>query len=320
MKEIRKTLRRAARGAIRRARSFIRTVETSNGVNGHDFSQDDFAYPWLNSLFETILKDPRIERKPSYAWGVVQAAHLAANLKIGAVSVIEFGVAGGNGLVALECAAQKAEELFGLRIDVYGFDTGKGLPKPRDHRDLPNLYLENAFAMDLEKLRGRLQKAQLHIGLIEDTVPQFVADSPAPIAFVSIDVDYYSSTMAALVILDAECRSLLPRVHFYFDDIMGFTNSEFNGERLAIEEFNRGHARRKLSPIYGLQYFVPPRHAGSEWVGEMYLAHIFDHELYGAYDGLVRRPFGGGTVLREPSPRGLGTPSGVDHQRSSHDH
>lgn len=28
----------------------------------------------------------------------------------------------------------------------YGFDTGKGLPKPQDYRDLPNLYRESAFA------------------------------------------------------------------------------------------------------------------------------------------------------------------------------
>lgn len=149
------------------------------------------------------------------------------------------------------------------------------------------------------KLRARLLKADLRLGLVEETVPRFISGAPAPIAFVSIDVDYYSSTLGALGVLDAETRLLLPRVHCYFDDIMGFTNCEFNGERLAIEEFNRNRERRKLAPIYGLQYFVPPRYAAAEWVGEMYLAHIFDHERYNDYDGSVRRPVGSCTDLWE---------------------
>lgn len=57
-------------------------------------------------------------RTPSYAWGVIHAAHLASNLKIPAISVIEFGVAGGNGLVALEQVALRAEAMFALRVDV----------------------------------------------------------------------------------------------------------------------------------------------------------------------------------------------------------
>jgi len=89
-------------------------------------------------------------------------------------------------------------------------------------------------------------------------------------------------------------------VHCYFDDIMGFTCSEFNGERLAIAEFNAEHQARKISPIYGLKYYLPPRYAQMEWSEEMYMAHIFDHDLYCRYDGLVRRPFDGGTNLRDP--------------------
>jgi hypothetical protein len=102
-----------------------------------------------------------------------------------------------------------------------------------------------------------------------------------------------------LQLLDAGPKFLLPRVHFYFDDIMGFTNSEFNGERLAIAEFNCAHEKRKISPMYGLQYFLPSRYAEAQWVAEMYMAHLFDHPCYGRYDGLVRRPFNGGTDLRD---------------------
>ena len=291
-------VKKAIKGAVQKARRYVNSLEEE--VNGQrDYSRDDFAYPWLNTLFRSILKDGYAVKKPSYAWGVLHAAHLARALSTERISVIEFGVAGGNGLRALEDVAEKVENVFELGIDVYGFDSGKGLPKPRDYRDLPNLYRDAAFPMDVEKLKRQLKKAQLNLGLVEDTVRQFIGSRPFPIAFISFDLDYYSSTAAALKVLAADQALLLPRVYCYFDDIMGFTYCEYTGERLAIAEFNAAQSTRKISPIYGLKYFLPPRFAHMEWAEEMYLAHIFDHDLYGHHDGLVRRPFGGSTDLRE---------------------
>ena len=37
---------------------------------------------------------------------------------------------------------------------------------------------------------------------------------------------------------------------------MGATHSDFAGERLAIAEFNVAHQMRKISPVYGLKYYV----------------------------------------------------------------
>jgi len=292
------TLKSVLSGTVRKTRQYIRSLE-DDGVAERDFSQDDFAYPWLNSIATSMLKEGRGAGKPGYVWGVVHGAYLAQTLGIRAISVIEFGVAGGNGLVALESVAEKAEQVFGLHIDVHGFDTGEGLPKPLDYRDLPNLYVESAFPMDVEKLKARLRRARLHLGLVRDTVKRFIGSAPPPAAFISFDLDYHSSTVDAFKLLAADCALLLPRVHCYFDDIMGFTMSEFNGERLAISEFNQRHELRKISPIYGLRYFVPPRYASQEWVEKLYMVHLFDHPLYCRYDGLVRRPFCGGTRLRE---------------------
>jgi hypothetical protein len=295
---MKEAIKRSLAGVLRRLRKYVQSLEEENHNGVHDYSRDDFAYPRLNSQFESVLREADARKKPSYAWGVLHAAHLASRLKTKAISVLEFGVAGGNGLVVLENVGEKVEQIFGLRIDVHGFDTGQGLPAPRDYRDLPNLYLEAAFPMDVEKLKKRLKRAHLHLGLVRDTAMDFIDGKPAPVAFVAIDLDYYSSTMDALKIFAAGPQYLLPRVHCYFDDIMGFTNSEFNGERLAIADFNRAHEMRKISPIYGLKYFLPPRYAQAEWVEEMYLAHLFDHPCYGRYDGLVCRPFSGGTDLR----------------------
>jgi hypothetical protein len=179
--------------------------------------------------------------------------------------------------------------LMGVQIDVVGFDRGVGLPKPQDHRDTPNLAVEGFFRMDEKKLRGRLRKAQLILGSLEDTIGDFLSSRPAPIAFISVDLVLYSSTMQALRLFDAHPDLLLPRVHCYFDDIFGFSLGDCNGERLAISEFNGFHEMRKLSQLYGLRYFVDGRYANSSWVEQFWMAHVFDHPLYGHYDGLVKR-------------------------------
>jgi hypothetical protein len=93
-------------------------------------------------------------------------------------------------------------------IDVYGFDTGGGLPKPLDYRDVPNLYLEAADPMNHESLRRQLKKAHLLLGLVQDTVNEFIKSAPAPVAFISFDMDYYSSTMHAFKLFDADKRLL----------------------------------------------------------------------------------------------------------------
>jgi hypothetical protein len=45
------------------------------------------------------------------------------------IAVIEFGVAEGRGLLALEAHAAAVERVTGIRIHVYGFDSGGGMPR-----------------------------------------------------------------------------------------------------------------------------------------------------------------------------------------------
>ena len=51
------------------------------------------------------------------------------------MSVIEFGCAGGRGLVALERICNKVSEITGIEIEIYGFEGGEGLPAPKDYKD-----------------------------------------------------------------------------------------------------------------------------------------------------------------------------------------
>lgn len=292
--------RTLAKGALR-VRNYVRWFEEEakkRAEEEHNYDHDDFAYPWLNSILKKLLSEGGGALRPHFTWGVLHGAHLAKAIGIKRVSVIEFGVAGGNGLISLEKVAEKVEKIFDVGIDVYGFDTGSGLPKPKDYRDLPNLWKEAAFPMDEEKLKRRFKRAHLILGLVENTIPGFISSNPAPVAFISFDLDYYSSTMQAFRLLEADQGLLLPRIHCYFDDIMGFAYSNFTGERLAILEFNVSHSKRKISPIYGLKYFLPAPYDQAQWSELIYMAHIFDHDLYGHYDGLVKLHVGGGTDLQ----------------------
>ena len=255
-----------------------------------DFSRDLSAYPMLNALVEDVAAAYGKEQRPYYTWGMAHAAYLAQHLHIPRITAIELGVAGGNGLVAMENAATAIEQALGVDIDVVGFDSGAGLPPPQDIRDLPNLWSQGDFQMDKAALRARLQRARLILGLVEDTIPDFLASDHAPIGFISFDLDLYSATVAALPLLEVRHGRILPRVQCYFDDILGFTFAEFNGERLAIREFNDAHPQRQISPTYGARFYVPQRYVNANWTEKLFLAHILDHPRYSDYDGLVRTP------------------------------
>jgi len=272
-------MKKLLRGAIRRARRWLEEPDETPVM-----IEEKPRYQWLNSQCLKVLEHDK--RRPNYVWGVIHGAALAQALGVHQISVVEFGVAGGNGLIALQDIAARVEDMFGVKIDVYGFDTGAGLPKPTDYRDLPNFFSTGFYPMDVEKLRGQLHRANLCLGQIENTLANFIDSKPAPVAFISFDLDFYSSTKHAFALLEAEHDLLLPRIYCYFDDILGFTYSEFTGELLAIAEFNSAHKMRKISKINGLGYFLPPTLAQQKWADQFYLVHIFDHESYAHYDGL----------------------------------
>ena len=103
----------------------------------------------------------------------------------------------------MEHISARVEEMLGIGIDVHGFDVETGIPKTQDYRDCPNIWLDGQFPMDKKELEKRLRRAQLKLGLVKETVPAFLETSPAPVAFVSFDLDLYSSTTDALKLFEA---------------------------------------------------------------------------------------------------------------------
>jgi hypothetical protein len=239
----------------------------------------------LDSVFNFLSYEAKLRvrsiPRSQYGFGLLHAGRIAARLGIPRISALEFGVAGGNGLLALEDHARRVTGETGVQINIYGFDSGSGLPAPTDFRDMPYAWEQGFYAMDVDKLKERLRCAKLIIGDVRDTVRGFGDENPAPIGFISFDLDYYSSTTAALAVLDLPFEKLLPRVFCYFDDVAGgpsYCYNQFSGELLAINEFNQSHADRKLATIAGLRHNF--RSLPTLWHEQMYVAHLFNHPHY----------------------------------------
>jgi hypothetical protein len=206
-----------------------------------------------------------------------QAAILARQLGHKTISAIEFGVAGGNGLVAAERHAREISRVLGVQFEIYGFDSGEGLPAPTDYRDLPFIWQQGFYAMDQKALMKRLEISQLVIGnVLEKCADFFTRYHPAPIGCIFWDLDFYSSTVEAFEVLSGDYGYFLPRVWMYFDDIVGSPYSDFTGERLAITEFNARSRRGKISQDYSISCHPMNRF----WKHQIFVYHDFSHPGY----------------------------------------
>lgn len=224
---------------------------------------------------------------PQYAVAIWRAAEIARSVGACAISVLEFGVAQGNGLLACELLAKEIGDIWDIRIDVYGFDGGAGLPETRDYRDCPQCWGQGLFPMDFEDLKGRLLSATLVMGDIASTVREFqkarsarlgkAPMGPSPVGAMLVDVDYYTSTAPVLKMLESKSANFLPVVNMFFDDIGA--SLQFQGEALAIKEFNARNEMRKISPeneSFGEFNFHGRRYGFSK----LKACHLFDHPLY----------------------------------------
>jgi len=216
--------------------------------------------------------------RQQHAYSILACADLARELGIEEVTLVEFGVSAGAGLLNICELAGRVTRETGVRFRVFGFDTGTGMPPPQSYRDHPEIYQEGDFPMGHERLRQSLPaNAQLFIGEIKDTVEPFLQSvSPAaPIGFVSIDVDYYSSTHDALAVLEGEAEQYLPRVPVYLDDVEHPSHNSWCGERLAVNEFNERHEQRKIEQHAFLRSYRVFRNA--RWIDHMFTLHVLDH-------------------------------------------
>ena len=241
-----------------------------------------------------------LSERPHYLLGILSAARRALRDGIKAISVIEFGVAGGRGLIVLEREAAQVEKELGVAIKVYGFDNGaEGLPKfIGDHRDHPDKWRPGDFPMDVPLLRSRLSaRTTLILGNVENTVAEFCNDTQVPpIGFIAFDLDLYSSTTQALRLLSTPERRMLDHVSLYFDDTEHSISHRFAGELLAIDEFNAKNAHVKIDRWRGVQNDRP--FPDANFLQRMYMAHDLE--------AITRR-----VLQRPPLDRSLRSDTGV---------
>lgn len=219
--------------------------------------------------------------RPHYAWCLYFAALDAKGLGYPAFTVVELGVAGGNGLVCLCEHARRIRELVGIEVRVVGFDSGRGLPATTDLRDLHYVWPSASFEMDRSALEKRLNgRAELILGDVSDTVPGWQPTANAPLGAVMFDLDLYTSTRDSLPLLTKV--HVLPRIWCYFDDIFGYPEmalTDFIGEGAAVREFNADPARSLLRDnVSPARIFAaaPPE----AWHQKMYIYHRLSHPQY----------------------------------------
>jgi hypothetical protein len=222
----------------------------------------------------------------SHAFSLLQAADNARLLGLKSVTAIEFGVANGAGLLNICKIAHRVTRETGIAFRIAGFDTGAGLPPPRDYRDHPEYYCDGDYPMNHDALRQLLPpNAELLLGNLQDTVPTFVErlTDESPIGFVSIDVDYYWSTKDALRIFAGRPENYLPTTTVYLDDVTAEGTNPWCGELLAINEFNDENELRKICQFNFLRNNRLFKNAN--WIDHIFTLHVFDHRMRGVAHG-----------------------------------
>jgi hypothetical protein len=227
----------------------------------------------LENQFREIASEIRDAKlnlgRQAYSLTLAHSVYQAVLCGYSKITAIELGVATGNGLRDLCLAADYFSTKFNIDIDVFGFDTGVGLPPLQDYRDHPEIWNHNDYSMGRCNLQNQLPtNAKLILGDVANTIPKFCQEfRDSRIGFVSIDLDLYSSTVSAMPLFEMLADLYLPALPVYVDDVHNsITYNPWCGESLAIREFNASHILRKFDE------------KDSRWrIQNFYVLHVMDH-------------------------------------------
>lgn len=153
--------------------------------------------------------------------------------------IAEFGVWKGASLMLLS----KLLRIYDPHSSkmVHGFDSFQGLTEFTEE-DGEATNFSGAYQGTLQELQEVIalyemaDDINLHVGLIEDTLPTFIESNPAAtFSFVYCDTDLYQSTK---LILDVLHPHVAKGGLIIFDE---WNNPDFPGEGVAANEFLRDH-------------------------------------------------------------------------------
>jgi hypothetical protein len=220
--------------------------------------------------------------RPHYETILLESCLEAKKLGYSEVSVLELGVAGGNGIIALEKYKKKIQNFLDIKINIYGFDLGKGLPGTDYKEDAPYIWKAGDFKVNKDILHSRIS-SKVFYGDIKNTLQKFANTKPKNISSIFFDLDLYSSTRNFLSQITKIEKYLCPRVYCYFDDVFNpnYYINQFNGENLAISEFNKKNKNIKIGfSLDNIKDFKFPLAKNM-----VFMLHKFNHPDYTKYIG-----------------------------------
>lgn len=221
-----------------------------------------------------------------YAYCIWEAASEAKKLGYDKFSVIEFGVAGGSGLINCEMHIKEISRLFDIDIELFGFDNAAGLPdfNTQEKKNIPYRFKKEEYVMEREKLEKRIEFAKIVYGDVAETLREFVeVYHPAPVGVMLIDVDLYESTLPILEFIGTAVPEIfLPRIMMYFDDI--YVECMALGENVAIKEFNEKYVNCNISPeeLIAPEWFYY-RTYQEKRIRHIKMCHLYKHEKYNTF-------------------------------------
>jgi hypothetical protein len=171
----------------------------------------------------------------------------------------EFGTGSGN---TLQRAIASLRDHPGSSIVL--FDSFEGLPEPAHDADKHVLWEKGEFAFTQDYIRTIVRKAGFAVervrfvpGFFEKSLTSELREDLAktPPAFVTIDVDFYTSTVEVLTWI---APLLSSGTLIYFDDLHAFDCRPDYGQLRALNEFNAHNSEGQLvpHPILGNRIYV----------------------------------------------------------------
>lgn len=228
------------------------------------------------TYYLNLIKKGRVPR-PHYALGVFLSAHLAKQLDINKISILEFGCWKGEALFDLEIFVEDIRKIIDIEIEIYGFEGGDGLPESNDYKDRLYQFSPGEMKMGDINYFNKLKKSKIFFGEFKSTIPDFLKYDYAPIGCIFNDADYFSSTLQSFEILK-NSQKLLPKTYLYFDDLN--FSSAYTGELGAINKFNLSN-HHKIEQIPEFSEYLSIY--WKKWIflaKRFYMLHNFDHSLY----------------------------------------
>ncbi len=135
--------------------------------------------------------------------------------------ILEFGVLFGTSIRHISAMTNK---------EIHGFDGFQGLPEDW-HNQPKGTYSTNGELPKVPK------EVHLHVGLFENTLPEFLEKHAGHVRFLHVDCDLYSSTRT---VLDLLASRIVPGSVIVFDDYFGYPHwrdDEYKAFQESVEEY-----------------------------------------------------------------------------------